>query len=270
MPQDKENEKSTTKSESDPKNIWQDPLSEQKQARFWTLVAIIFFISSVVLGFFVWLIFSGPNNNKAVEILRLLSQRWGHNSAISDQPVAIALAPRLIDGVFAPIEEQNRLLWAIMIDNQIDARPPAGLSRASMVIAAEAEGGINRFLAVYAPTLALEEIGPIRSARPYFIDCAHEFDALYVHVGGSPEALVKLKKENIFHLNEFYNDDSFWRSAKFNAPHNVFTSSQNLNAYYQENSNPEPTYFSWRFKDDLLVADRPASSHITISQLDEN
>jgi hypothetical protein len=77
----------------------------------------------------------------------------------------------------------------VMIENHEDSRPQSGLSFADTVYEAVAEGGITRFLAIFycqdAPI-----IGPIRSARTYFIDFASEYgnSPLYTHVGGANAA----------------------------------------------------------------------------------
>lgn len=77
----------------------------------------------------------------------------------------------------------------VMIENHTEARPQSGLSKADIVYEAVAEGGITRFLAVFLCGAAAEDtmIGPIRSARTYFMDWASEYgnNPLYVHVGGA-------------------------------------------------------------------------------------
>ncbi len=157
---------------------------------------------------------------------------------------------RLLDGVYVQPGEDNFYPLAAMIDNHPDARPVFGLSRAGLVYEAEAEGGITRYLAIFAGGETIEKIGPVRSVRPYFIDWAREFSALLIHCGGSPEALTKIIKDNIFDLNEFYNGSYFWRDKDRAAPHNIFTSSANLEKYLEATAKKEGRFLSWRFKDD--------------------
>ncbi|MBI2405539.1 DUF3048 domain-containing protein [Candidatus Microgenomates bacterium] len=86
------------------------------------------------------------------------------------------------------IWEQRRPL-TVMIENHEEARPQSGLASADVVYEAVAEGGITRFLAVFYCGASAEEltIGPVRSARVYFMDWASEYGdkPLYVHVGGA-------------------------------------------------------------------------------------
>ena len=76
-----------------------------------------------------------------------------------------------------------------MIENHQESRPQSGLSSADVVYEAVAEGGITRFMAVFYCGTAIGEIqlGPVRSARTYFLDFASEYGdfPLYVHVGGA-------------------------------------------------------------------------------------
>lgn len=88
--------------------------------------------------------------------------------------------------------EQRRPLL-VMIENHKDSRPQSGLSRADVVYEAVAEGAITRFMAVfYCANAAYSlkgdyDIGPVRSARTYFLDWASEYGdyPLYTHVGGA-------------------------------------------------------------------------------------
>jgi hypothetical protein len=80
---------------------------------------------------------------------------------------------------------QHRPL-GVMIENHVDARPQSGLSGADTVYEAVAEGGITRFLAIFYCQDA-GQVGPVRSARTYFVDFASEYAdfPLYAHVGGA-------------------------------------------------------------------------------------
>jgi hypothetical protein len=122
----------------------------------------------------------------------------------------------------------QRPVTGVMIENSMDARPQSGLSEASVVFEAIAEGGITRFLALFQDT-APADIGPIRSARPYYVQWALGFDAGYAHVGGSPEALSDIKAWGVRDLDQFANGGSYHRISTRAAPHNVYTGISNLN-----------------------------------------
>ena len=89
---------------------------------------------------------------------------------------------------------------AVMIDNHSDAWPQAGLNKAYMVYEIVVEGGETRLMALFKGQ-DLDKIGPVRSARHYFIDYAMENDAIYVHFGQSPQAQSDIKKYSINDIN---------------------------------------------------------------------
>lgn len=119
---------------------------------------------------------------------------------------------------------EGRRPLLVMVENHQESRPQSGLSRADVVYEAIAEGGITRFLSVFYCGAAAEEVqvGPVRSARVYFMDWASEYGnyPLYAHVGGAnkpgpSDALGLIKKYGW----DLYNDmnqfsigfPTFWR-----------------------------------------------------------
>lgn len=106
---------------------------------------------------------------------------------------------------------------AVMIENHTEARPQSGLSSADVVYEAVAEGGITRFMGLFYCNLADVQVGPVRSARTYFIDWLSEYDPLYAHVGGAntaglADALGQIIKYHIKDLNQFsIGFPTFWR-----------------------------------------------------------
>jgi hypothetical protein len=101
-----------------------------------------------------------------------------------------------IDGEKFTLDEEK--IWStrrpllVMIENQTDARPQSGLTNADIVYEAVAEGGITRFMGVFYCNAVKGaankyDVGPVRSARTYFLDLASEYSdyPLYAHVGGA-------------------------------------------------------------------------------------
>jgi len=144
------------------------------------------------------------------------------------KPIPSKTVASTLSGLQVDPSTNLRPVTAVMIENSTDARPQSGLSQASVVFEAIAEGGITRFLALYQDT-APASIGPIRSARPYYIQWELGFDAAYAHVGGSPEALTDIKAWGVRDLDQFANGGSYQRITSRIAPHNVYTSIAALN-----------------------------------------
>lgn len=132
--------------------------------------------------------------------------------------------PSPLTGVLIEPELAERRVTAVMIENSVDARPQSGLEEAGIVFEAIAEGGITRFMALYQEQQP-KNIGPIRSARPYYVEWARGFDAAYVHSGGSPEALALIRSIAVKDLDHGkYGNELAQRVSYRFAPHNVYTS----------------------------------------------
>ena len=119
--------------------------------------------------------------------------------------------------------------YAVVIDNVKAARPQVGTKDAYLIYEMIVEGGLTRMLALYKDS-NVKQIGPVRSARHYFIDYALENDAIFVHFGWSPQAESDISKYKVQNLNGLSNPSNmFWRDSSLHrAPHNVYTSSTNM------------------------------------------
>ena len=201
-------------------------------------------------GLFTWL-FLVPQNSVPAPVAA--------SEPPSAVPVPVITLPRLLDGwPVSSGEEVHPFVYAVIIDNNKEARPAAGLAEASIVFEAMAEGGIPRFLALFPATKILDKIGPVRSARPYFMEWAGEWGAAFVHSGGSPEALVKLStNKTVINLDEFAQAPYFFRDRSRIAPHNLYTSSALLGrAGIDLNWPPLGNFLPWQFKEPALENER--------------
>ena len=137
--------------------------------------------------------------------------------------------PSYLNG--APVKQnisRGQITTAI-IENYTPIRDTQkGLEEAAIIYETPAEGGITRLLAIYTGD-PVDAIGPIRSARPYFITWASEYRAGLAHVGGSQEALNNLKTNfRLFNIDELADNNVIWRNNKYLAPHNAFTSTSGM------------------------------------------
>ena len=143
-------------------------------------------------------------------------------------PPAPTTLPSPLTGVQVEPSLAQRAVTGVMIENSVDARPQAGLVDAGVVFEAIAEGGITRFLALFQEAQP-DYIGPIRSARPYYVRWAAGFDAAYTHSGGSGEALALIQNLGIKDMDHgTYGNKYFDRVSNRYAPHNVYTSMARL------------------------------------------
>lgn len=174
--------------------------------------------------------------------------------------------------------DQRRPL-AVMIENSIDARPQSGLTSADVVYETVAEGGITRFMAVFYCTLGEVQVGPVRSARIYFIDWLSEYNALYAHVGGAntpgpADALDQIIKYNILDLNQFsIGYPTYWRDYQ-RLGHPVATEHTMYSTTYRlwdvaksrgwtnldaNGQNWDSSFVKWSFKDDSPTTSNPTT-----------
>ena len=172
--------------------------------------------------------------------------------AIDENKVEVCdnCANRWLDGLSVTKEEAESFPVAIMIDNDPLARPQPALAKALLVYEAPVEGGITRYMAIFAADMNISRIGPIRSARPYFVAIADELKALYMHVGGSPEALDLIKTANLYDLNEFYNEKYFWRDYSLPAPHYIFSNKEKWQSYLNSRGLNARQSDAWLFKEE--------------------
>lgn len=158
-----------------------------------------------------------------------------------------------LTGILQEVETELPQVFGVMIDNHVDARPQSGINEAFLVFEAPVEAGISRLLAFFHSEQEVDKIGPVRSARPYFIDWNNGLSALYAHVGGSNAALDKIVSGVTYNLDEYGNQYSFWRNKSRLAPHNTYTSIELLNTFNNKhndvNSESENVYGIWEFKD---------------------
>lgn len=130
-------------------------------------------------------------------------------------------------GIEASEPVSERPVMAV-INNHPDARPQTGLREADMVFEMLAEGSVTRFLALYQSEFP-EEMGPVRSARDYFVTLASGYDAFFVAHGWSPDAKRLLEAGTVDHINGlFYDGTLFERSSDRVAPHNSYLSYDHL------------------------------------------
>ena len=195
------------------------------------------------------------------------------------------------------IWEQRRPL-TVMVENHEESRPQSGLSKADVVYEAVAEGGITRFLAIFYCGAAAEEvtIGPVRSARTYFMDFASEYGdyPLYTHVGGAnipgpANALGQigdygwLAKGN--DLNQFsLGFPVFWRDyERIGHPvateHTMYSTTEKLWEVAQkrgltnvddEGNKWDATFSQWQFKEEAKLDERGEVARVEFSFWENN
>lgn len=177
----------------------------------------------------------------------------------------------------------QRLPLAVMIENHLEARPQSGLSSADIIYEVVAEGGITRFMAMYLCNLSDTQVGPVRSARTYYLDWLSEYNALYAHVGGAntsgpADALSQIIKYGIKDMNQFsIGFPTFWRDYQrlgrsVATEHTMYSTTQKLwevaakrGWTNNEKVKWEDGFVPWKFKEDGKNVTASLPSAVTIN-----
>ena len=166
-----------------------------------------------------------------------------------EEPPAPTTVPSPLTGYPVDPALAKRPVTGVMIENSPDARPQAGLNEAGIVFEAIAEGGITRFLALYQESQP-DYIGPVRSVRPYYLDFLMPFDASIAHAGGAPVALGDIKTLGVKDLDQFANSGAYQRVGTRYAPHNLYTSSAQLDSLNSAKGFTSSAFTSFERKED--------------------
>ena len=181
-----------------------------------TVVIIVVILCIIAIGVCSAILYSRMQNDPTFLGTDVVNNFENQNETI----VAEAPQVQIFKGTDRPI--------AVMIDNNIDAQPQAGLNDAYMVYEIIVEGGESRLMALFKG-VSLDKIGPVRSSRHYFLDYALENDAIYVHYGWSPQAQSDISSLGVNNINGISETTKeFWRVKDKRSPHNVATSTEKI------------------------------------------
>ncbi|MDR1704567.1 MAG: DUF3048 domain-containing protein, partial [Clostridiales bacterium] len=161
---------------------------------------------------------------------------------LNPAPDLTGMAINPLSGLYIPEENAVRRPFALVFNNNEASMPQSGLSQADIIYEVISEGTITRIIGIYQDFNSAK-LGSIRSARHYFIDIALDYDAFFVHFGGSPQAYAAIKDLGIANINGIYLDSGvrtenfgsvvFWRDAErwkkaSLREHSAFTSAESL------------------------------------------
>jgi len=127
--------------------------------------------------------------------------------------------------------------YAVMLNDIKVALPQCGISKADILYEVLAEGNITRFEGIFSDLNGVGVLGSMRSSRPYYIELALSYDAIYVHAGGSDQAYSDISSkgvDNIDGVRGAYASNIFYRDPtreKYGIEHAMFTTSDKLLEY---------------------------------------
>jgi len=116
-----------------------------------------------------------------------------------------------------PVYEEDlyRRPFAAVINNHTRALPQSGIASADIIYEVLAEGDITRLVGIFQSYIP-EKLGPMRSARDYFIDFALNHDAMFIHHGSSPTGYSRINTLRVTNLDGMSLEGSvFWRDRTY-------------------------------------------------------
>lgn len=202
---------------------------KKKKSVFKIFLVVISLIVLIVAGIYIALVINGQTPNVLENVVQEIKQE--------------KKKIKIID------EESKTRPIAVMLDNNKNAWPHSAVQDAYVIYEMEVEGGESRLMALFKDKDAkVDKVGPIRSARHYFLNYALEHNAIYTHLGQSPQAERDLKTLKMSDINgQLYdtlksrnkeNTKEFWREKSKVRPHNAYTSLSNITEIAKKNDYP--------------------------------
>ncbi len=111
-----------------------------------------------------------------------------------------------LTGLPTTVDTTRKRPAAIMLNNIKQSLPQEGISDVEILFECLVEGNITRLMGLFSDYGALGEIGSIRSARPYYLDFAQAFDAIFCHAGGSNQAYDEIRTRKISNVDGVQKD----------------------------------------------------------------
>jgi hypothetical protein len=188
-------------------------------------------------------------------------------------PIPSGWAYSDLDGVPAPANLAHREPIAVMIDDQVIARPQSGVSTASIVYQAPADGNQDRYMVIFQEGTA-DSVGPVRSARPYYVTWATEYKAVLGHFGGDASSLQNIipaatRSKLLYNMDDlrYHQDCPYHRIKTRPSPHNAYTDTKKLYecVAYLKYPMTSQNLALRAFRDDSPAASRPTAQAISIA-----
>lgn len=164
----------------------------------------------------------------------------------------------------------------VVIENSPAARPQRGLQTADVVYEVPVEGAITRFVCVFSDNVP-EEVMPVRSGREVFLHLQHEWNAAFMHYGGSG---ANTGLQYTFYGNTLHGaikidvdgmqgkwNDYYYRVKGKGSPHNVMGNPKLAQQLYDYS--PEP--LGWLFDSNVSYqGDAVAEFNLSMCSNDDN
>lgn len=173
-------------------------------------------------------------------------------------------------------EYENNRPVAVMLNNLKAAQPQLGTSLADIIYEVPAEGGITRMVGIYQSLENVQNLGSIRSTRPYYLEIALGHDAILVHAGGSPDAYKDIPAWGVDNMDGVRGGSDakiFWRDTQRKKhagyEHSLLTSGEEILNYLKSGryltEHPEGYTYIQNFAENGTPANGIPAKHIIVN-----
>jgi len=248
------------------------------QSRIILITAITLVLG--IIGFFYFGIYRAKPYQKPTELINLNEEylvSLKPESSLSNLPTPSPTEPRtevspLNGKLFTKTEitnlSKNRPV-AVMINNHSVARPQSGLNSADLVYETLVESGITRYLAIFWSE-APKKVGPIRSARQYYLEWLSPYDPLFIYDGCASSLDPRVNACGNIYIYNIKNIATIgawrWNDGRRYAPHNEYSSILSAWEYAKKvNWDDMSKIDAWKFKKDSTSEERGLKTKVKIS-----
>lgn len=210
------------------------------------------------------------NLNSEYLISNIKSTLFANILTISPQEPRTEVSP--LNGILFTKTEmdtlQKRRPVAVMINNHAEARPQSGLNSADVVYETLAESGITRYMAIFW-SQSPAKVGPIRSARQYYLEWLSPYDPLFIYDGCADTENPKTDAcGNVYtySIKRIATIGAWrWNDGRRYAPHNEYSSLISAWEYGEkQNWDSMPKIEAWKFKNDAPADQRGEKTKVSI------
>lgn len=136
-------------------------------------------------------------------------------------------------------EVANTRPIAIMLPTDKAAQPQYGIGSAGVLYECMEEGNMSRQMAIIEDWKNMGQLGNVRSCRDYYVYWALEWDSILVHFGGPYYLADIATRDDVDNITGCAVNSTtaapgagaFYRTSDKQAPHNAYTSGENLVSY---------------------------------------
>lgn len=223
------------------------------------IISVVIILIAVILAMWRFLFATKSSTNST-------GNKFSFNSKTAE-PKKPKLVASELNGEMVEESLANRHPLGVIVENTPDARPQSGLEEASIVYEAETEGNITRFLAIFGPHgNEKTEVGPVRSARSFFIDWVEEYDGYFAHAGQAKDAGEKIKAESVQdlpHTTGYFERIEYKNVA---SEHTLYSNIAKLYDFASSKGYSKTANFNkLLFKDDAAETDRGTQTTINVN-----